>query len=190
MLEKNEFIVPENASITEINAVLAQAISASASPDVISNIANKLTGAATEVQDKEDERTRLANLKIIVANNPYGDKATEILISRNMTLELKDELAPLDEVVKFLKIYGLKDDAGGSRICVSTKELNKCQKLLDSGRTLESIKHDEVVEKKKDNAAGSVDAGTKEETGSAGDGETAKTGEATGKHEPSTPNQA
>ena len=68
---------------------------------------------------------------------------------RNMTPEIKDELAPPEVLVNFLKIYDLKTDDGKSRICVSKKELVKCQKLLAGGRTLESITLDEVEVKPK-----------------------------------------
>jgi hypothetical protein len=150
MTKNNNFVIPMNVSIEELNAMLTNAITEGLGQDKIAEIATALTLAATGIKAKEDERTRIDNLMKNIAGHDYGEQATQILITRNLTPELKGKLAPPDEVVKFLKIYDLKVANGGTRICVSEKELKKCQKLLDSGRTLESIKHDEVVEAKKD----------------------------------------
>lgn len=107
----------------------------------------KTEAEKAELQFKEDERLRIANLKGIIARHDYGGKATELLIMRNMTEEKKDELAPPAVLVNFLTVYDLKLADGNSRICVSTKDLDKCHKLLGEGKALEEITLEDIAEK-------------------------------------------
>lgn len=136
MTAKNEIIIPDNASIVEYSALLAQANAENATQETISAIMEKIVATGTGLEKKEDERKaaeeRLAKIAKIESFKPTQAK----LYFRRVSEEEILKVVPDSDVFDDIEVQKIKKDAtGNKRIFTTDEELKAYQALKANGVT-------------------------------------------------------
>jgi hypothetical protein len=155
MEQKKEIIIPENASITELNSLFTKAISDGAKPEILSEIGRKLVEKTSIVQQEQVKRDKLeverkgkeALLAKIVKEVRYKPTLLKIF-GRRSTKEEIEAKVPVDVVFDDIELQDIKGKhTGKSRIYTDEEDLAAYRALKAAGKT--NITYPEVEEEMK-----------------------------------------